>query len=370
MGEPAPDVSRKMRLAATALTLSIIGLLVIGAEIYLRVTRGDNFTRPTQVPGLRHELIPNYRGVYKGVEYRTNRYGFRGEDFPLGKPPAEFRIFVLGDSIAQGGHVKEDESLGSRLQQLFRASAGFEHARVINAGVSGYDINDYLATYRYKGIQFDPDYVVVGLTLNDHFPFIRKESLGESQGNPAFWERSLLLRTIAGAIAAQMPRSDRAQQLAKLAAAIPDPGSVDALANFLDRRHYTVDMLDRESLLLMYDIHAWEQIRGPLGELANLARQHQAGFLVVISPVEFQLQEGFVYPQPQKLIREICVSLGIEVLDMAPVLSSLQKRAGHSLYAPRGDMVHFNAEAHAAVAQAIYNYMEQTGVKASATAQR
>ncbi len=367
MSESAPPVSGKIRLAAAMLTLAAIGLLFVGAEVYLRVAKGENFTRPTQIPGLRHELIPNYKGIYKGVEYRTNQYGFRGGDFPVAKPPGEYRILILGDSIAQGGHVKEDEAMGAQLQHLLAARAGFEHTRVINGGVSGYDINDYLATYRYKGIKFDPDYIVVGLTLNDHFPFIGKEHLPATNEQPSVWEHSLVLRSIVSAIAAQWPQKSRSQQIAELAAAIPDPVSVAALVGFLDKRHYTVGMLERESLLLMYDLDAWQHIRAPLRELAELARNHGAGLLVVVLPVEFQLQEGFDYPQPQKLIGEICASLGIQVLDVKQVLKTVQEQKGHSLYARHGDMGHFNAEAHAAVARAISDYMQHSGALVAPT---
>ena len=357
---------RALRLATTALVIGLIATLTLAAEWYLRVTNASRFIRATTIPGLKYELVPNYHGFYKGVDYRTNQYSFRGESFPRVKPPGEYRVLFLGDSIVQGGHVNEDEAVGARLQALWRTRKGFEKARVINAGVSSYDANDYLAMYKYKGHKFAPDYVVVGLFLNDNARFITTPSIPTVAGKTDFWQRSFLLRAVADAIsntgvgtAARRANPDPAL-LAEIAAAIPDPASVRALIRFYDQHKYPLDLVTKESLPAVFDMQAWAQVRAPLGQLAEQLRQHHAGLLVVVLPLEFQLTNGYAYPEPQKSIVEMCKSLSIDVIDAAPVLRDLQQQTGQSIYHRPGDMMHFNAAAHAAIAHQIFAHLAQT----------
>ena len=359
---------RSLLLATIALALALSGTLMLAAEWYLCATDASRFIRPTTIPGLKYELVPNYHGFYKGIDYRTNQYGFRGESFPRVKPSGEYRVLFLGDSIVQGGHVNEDEAVGARLQALWRTRKGFENTRVINAGVSSYDANDYLAMFKYKGYKFAPDYVVVGLFLNDNARFIAKPSLPTGADKPDFWRRSFLLRAVADAIsnagigsAARRAKPDP-DPLAEIAAAIPDPASVRALIRFFDQHQYPLDLVTKESLPAVFDLQAWAQVRAPLGQLAEQVRQHHAGLLVVVLPLEFQLTNGYVYPEPQKSIAEMCKSLNIDVLDAAPVLRELQRQTGRSIYHRQGDMMHFNAAAHAAVAHQIFEHLAQAGV--------
>ena len=343
--------------------LVLIGALVLATEYYLRANDARRFVRATTIPGLKYELVPSYRGTYKGVEYRTNAFGFRGADFPMRKPAGEYRILFLGDSIVQGGLVEEQAAMGARLEALWQTQPEHARTRVINAGVSSYDANDYLALYQHKGVKFDPDFVIVGLFLNDNFRYIAKEKFDAVTRPPRWWERSVLLRTIADVAALAHDRSfDPAANsdpvlLAQIASAIPDPPSVHALVQFFNQRRYPLELITREALPFVFDLHAWEQVRTPVAALARLVQEHHAGLLFVVLPVEFQLAQGYHYPQPQQFIMEMCAAHGIDVIDATPVLRKLQIESGRSVYHQRGDMIHFDGTAHAAIAQTIFEHM-------------
>ncbi len=352
-------------LVMVSVTLVLIVGTMLAGEYYLRANDARRFARPTTIPGLKYELVPSYRGVYKGIEYRTNEYGFRGPEIAMAKPKGEFRILFLGDSIVQGGLVNEDQAVGARLQTLWQAQAGHEKTLVINGGVSSYDANDYLALYKNKGYKFDPDFVVVGLFLNDNFRYIAREKFAAVAHAPHWWERSVLLRTIVNTASEPQARSfdpptvENHQLMSQIAQAIPEPSSVEALVKFFQQHNYPLDPITNESLPFVFDMNAWAQVRAPVSELAELVRAHHARLLFIILPVEFQLVEGYSYPQPQQFVMEMCSSLGIDVIDAAPILRKLQADSGRSVYHQRGDMIHFDASAHAAIAQAAFTRMQQ-----------
>ncbi len=101
------------------------------------------------------------------VAYRTNRFGFRDDDFPLVKPPGELRILALGDSMTFAPGVRAEDSWVAVLERGL-AEAHRRPVQVINAGfASGHLPGEYLAWLVSDGLAFAPDVVLIGLTLND-----------------------------------------------------------------------------------------------------------------------------------------------------------------------------------------------------------
>ena len=103
---------------------------------------------------------------------RINRYGQRGADYPLEKAPGEHRVAVVGDSLAMGNGVLDEECFPARLEALLRAEdRPGTSTRVINAAVNGWNTWNYAQWAKFKMPQFDPDTLVVGLYLgNDMAP--------------------------------------------------------------------------------------------------------------------------------------------------------------------------------------------------------
>jgi len=94
----------------------------------------------------------------------TNALGYRGSEFPLEKPPGEFRVFLTGDSFAYGDFVDDDATLPAQLAQ--RLAGRCIHVRVINAGLDAGTIVDEAQIIR-RGLAVSPDLVVLLFSEND-----------------------------------------------------------------------------------------------------------------------------------------------------------------------------------------------------------
>ena len=86
------EIPRANLIIMLNVTGVLIVALVLAIEYYLRANDARRSVRATTIPGLNYEPVPSYRRTYKGVEYRTNKFGFRGADFPMRKPAGEYRI--------------------------------------------------------------------------------------------------------------------------------------------------------------------------------------------------------------------------------------------------------------------------------------
>lgn len=112
---------------------------------------------PSSIPGLGYELIPGA----EAMRARVNFYGMTGYEYKIKKTPSTYRILLLGDSIIQEGFFAEN------LKRLLNDTYPQWSFEVWNAGVGGYQVNQYAAYLKYKGIKYNPDMVIVNLGLND-----------------------------------------------------------------------------------------------------------------------------------------------------------------------------------------------------------
>ncbi|MGE3175035.1 MAG: SGNH/GDSL hydrolase family protein [Planctomycetota bacterium] len=118
-------------------------------------------------PRIVYELIPNLEFRYFGARCRTNSHGFRSPEIPVQKPPGAFRVVVLGDSVAFGHGVEQDEVFAHQLGLLLRERHPGRAIDVINTGVSGYNTAMEVETLVQKGLAFGPDLVVYHFVGND-----------------------------------------------------------------------------------------------------------------------------------------------------------------------------------------------------------
>ena len=106
--------------------------------------------------------------LYDKIRYRVNRYGYRGEDFPVQKEKGEIRIVILG-----GSHVfdlysydYEQQPGFPRLIQNALRQDGYP-VHVINAGLPGHDTRDFPAKVLLDLHRYQPDIIVVSSVWND-----------------------------------------------------------------------------------------------------------------------------------------------------------------------------------------------------------
>lgn len=105
--------------------------------------------RPSRLLG--YELIPN-------GSPDVNSFGMRDKEYARQKPARTFRILLLGDSICELGHWSD------YLEDLLQKNGSYE---ILNCGTSAWGLNHYYLYLKNRGLQFQPDFVLLGLCLND-----------------------------------------------------------------------------------------------------------------------------------------------------------------------------------------------------------
>jgi hypothetical protein len=98
-----------------------------------------------------------------GKRVTFNRRGYRGRELPLPRREPLVRAIVLGDSIAFGLGVGDDETFTSLLD---RRDNGIEAA---NLSVLGYGPDQELLLLLNEGLRYHPDVVVLAVCLANDF---------------------------------------------------------------------------------------------------------------------------------------------------------------------------------------------------------
>ncbi len=200
---PNKTVSRWVIRASLLLISTAIGLFL--GELGLRLcglapaVKAITLTDDTSVyqrshnPLLAYELKANYRNARADcvLSYpSTNAFGQRDTERSLRKAPNTKRILLLGDSVVEGlGIRKLEDTMSAQLERLLGAAK----TEVLNFGVSGYNTQAEVELLREKGLQFDPDQVVLVFVSNDFDNFNREAlQLAVTRERPA-WAQSLFL---------------------------------------------------------------------------------------------------------------------------------------------------------------------------------
>ena len=141
------------------------------ARQYRRVSSA--ISRPSRIPDVRFELIPNTSGITPGQDkvIRINSHGFRGPEIAHPKPEGVFRLAVLGDSIAFGRTLEEEDVFPYQLPDLLRERVPGRQFDVINASLSGRDTWEEVSLLEHRVLDLQPDLVIIQICLNDHVRF-------------------------------------------------------------------------------------------------------------------------------------------------------------------------------------------------------
>ncbi len=148
-----------------------LSLALAGAEAVLRFMDAP-LSQPnlTQIhrasPVYGWELIPGAAGVGKeGEIIKINSAGFRDREWVHEKPPGTLRIAVLGDSFTFGMAVALEDAYVKQLERLL--NRGDIRVEVLNFGVIGYGMWQYLSLLERKVLPYRPDLIVIGFFLDD-----------------------------------------------------------------------------------------------------------------------------------------------------------------------------------------------------------
>ncbi len=120
-------------------------------------------------PEVVFELKPHLDTYFKMARFTTNARGLRDGEYPLVKTHGAYRIAVIGDSFTMASGVAVEDAYHSVLEERLNAAQGRWSYEVINFGVGGYDLRQYVAVMRTKTSEYDPDLILVGYCPdNDH----------------------------------------------------------------------------------------------------------------------------------------------------------------------------------------------------------
>ena len=121
-------------------------------------------------------LNPGYSYVPQKLEdpskyhnYRThiNSHGFRSRVHGASK--RGYRVLMLGDSFTFGQGVHDEETFSWVLEDLLRATPGYEDAEVLNSGTTASSNVSQIAYLKSDGLAYDPDLVVLNLYTGNDF---------------------------------------------------------------------------------------------------------------------------------------------------------------------------------------------------------
>lgn len=131
-----------------------------------------------------YTLKPNINDSFAGAAVSFNSFGMRNRETTLAKKPGVYRLAILGDSFAFGWGVPQEKSFAQRIEDKLNAAAerGINY-EILNFGVPGYSTFQEVALFKERGLQFEPNAVLVFLIHNDFdFPFFIRSPQDASMG--------------------------------------------------------------------------------------------------------------------------------------------------------------------------------------------
>lgn len=361
-----PMIAR--RVSATGVSVMFALLLL---ELSVRVILpqhagfydGSNIRRISSVPPWIPENIPNGRNdFYTGVPVRINSLGLRGEEVASAKPAHTVRIIGLGDSIAFGFGVREEQAAISVLgDELNRSAKGHEKFQVLNAGVPGTGLDYYYHFLRTKAPQLNPDLVIVNICLNDIDLYTDPKRPAEDH----VWRilNRFLLKHSQLYLATYLSLKS-----VLFATGILDLSEIEG-GSFLPLETGSA----RQE-------RAWESTLGMLSNIAEVARKEHIPLLFVLYPMEPQLSARMVQLYrtrlnakslseeallgiPGKRISAFGLAQGIPVIDLLP---AFQAATGTMYLRNRSisfDPVHPSVLGHQVAGQQMFQFLSSPSGK-------
>lgn len=164
-----------MRVLSRAVPILAGVLIAIAlAEVAVRGLRLVEYPPRLHQPDTTNVYVmrPGFRGKTSyGIPIRVNAVGARGPEISLPKRRRTFRILLLGDSIAFGSGIREEDSFAALLVRALNAREDGMRYEVVNFGTSGYNAAQERNLLRMKAPALEPDLVLVASFSNDIDPF-------------------------------------------------------------------------------------------------------------------------------------------------------------------------------------------------------
>jgi lysophospholipase L1-like esterase len=292
---------------------------------------------PSNNPRINAVLHPNMDYCWEGIAVHINSQGLRDAEFDFKKEEDEYRILSLGDSVAFGWEVALEDTYAKQVE-TWLSSHYQRNIHVINAGILGWDLPIELAYLEETGIRYEPDVIIVELTVENDIYHTTYQIPPASlitwlQTNTSAWGMLSLIfnrvKTSLGLTTSQRP---------------PYPFPLDENDPIWD-----------------------EYVRFPVEKMARLASQHHADFLLIVFPTDAQVREPGYPTTPQQVVRQLADQHGWLFIDLLPIFRKEYARQlphvendNNPLFADRSS--HPSPLGHRLAAQAIYEMLNTKGI--------
>jgi hypothetical protein len=399
-----PDKRRRWIFRAILLGIATIAPLMF-IEIAMRIG-GVEYPIVTQRDANRgYAYRPAYQWTQASegkADVRTNRFGFRDDEWTLEKPADTVRIAVLGDSYVDAVQVAKEHRFTELLERDLTESHIFGdcNIEVMNFGTSGYGTAQELMTYRHAARQFNPDFVILSfLTGND----IRNNSR-KLEGDPvrpyfvpseeglkldtSFRTKDLPTLKMLGHLAAKHSRigqfavhAYQALGVRNVVSRIESDEQSELMREGLLQPGLSVEIYKETQDKDWQD--AWQVTEGLLPLLRDEVEADGASLLVAILTNGEQVHPDRAFRQrvqslgkiddlllPDKRVRDVCIREGISVLMLAERMQQIAEKEQVWLHGFKNTQMgrgHWNEDGHREAGQLIADWFT-TGTRRMAGA--
>jgi len=118
------------------------------------------YLKASDLPGVIYEFKPSIESYFKLDDFSTNSQGLRDKEYTTEKPDNTFRVAVIGGSFTVPAGVEIDDAFHSILEKRLNEENSDLNYEFINFGVSGYRINNKIATLKHKALKYSPDLIL------------------------------------------------------------------------------------------------------------------------------------------------------------------------------------------------------------------
>jgi lysophospholipase L1-like esterase len=263
-------------------------------------------------PGFGYTLMkPGSRYKWQNIPVEVNSRGLRGPETTYEKPANTFRILNLGDSIAMGWGVRQEETYGRQLEHQLNGLANDNLSyEVINAGVPGWNLANELAYLEAEGLKYEPDLILLDLTLvNDIYG---KNALKKHR-RPAIFEWLRVNTYFWPFLTVQLQwlqaRAEGQERLSEI-----DPPTKPGA-------YFPLDSQAKQ----------WTEAWNRILDMNRLAEENHARLALLLFPLEFQVLDKNYTTLPQDHLTAKAAEAGIPVVDLLPVFQeACQEKSGEA----------------------------------------
>ncbi len=155
----------KIFLMAIAILTGVTVIIEVGLRLTVGLGNPPLYIADDDIGYL---LAPNQQVRRRGNLIKINQYSMRSDDITQEKPDSKLRIFVLGDSIVNGGWwTDQNEILSESIKTEIQKNSG-RSIEVLNGSANSWSPRNELAYIKRFGL-FDADTLILVINTDDLF---------------------------------------------------------------------------------------------------------------------------------------------------------------------------------------------------------